>query len=209
LLSLQPSIITNDRLKRPDFPGDIKTPEQKIPGLQELDSTDWETCMTMNGTWGYRTSDTNWKSASTLIRNLCDIASKGGNYLLNVGPKADGSFPEASVRLLGEIGNWMKVNGESIYGTQSANINQPSWGRITRKKGNSGTESLYLQVFEWPNNGQLIIPISVNKRVTVNTLNGYQNLPFHITNNQLIIDVPPKATDNWVFVIRVTLQLSN
>jgi alpha-L-fucosidase len=134
LLSLQPSIITNDRLKRPDFPGDIKTPEQKIPGLQELDSTDWETCMTMNGTWGYRTSDTNWKSAQTLIRNLCDIASKGGNYLLNVGPKADGSFPEASVRLLGEIGNWMKVNGESIYGTQSANINQPSWGKNYPKK---------------------------------------------------------------------------
>lgn len=209
LLRLQPAIITNDRLKRPDFPGDTKTPEQKIPGLQEIDTTDFETCMTMNGTWGYRTSDTNWKSASTLIRNLCDIASKGGNYLLNVGPKADGSFPEASVRLLGEIGTWMKVNGECIYGTQSANIAQPLWGRITRKKGNNGTEVLYLQVFEWPNNRQLFIPISTNKGVAVNALSGNQKLPFQITNNQLIIDVPPNATDNWVSVIRVTLALSN
>ena len=209
LLRLQPAIITNDRLKRPDFPGDTKTPEQKIPGLQEIDTTDFETCMTMNGTWGHRTADTNWKSAKTLIRNLCDIASKGGNYLLNVGPTADGSFPEASVRILGEIGNWMKANGESIYGTQSANIVQPDWGRITRKKGNNGSESLYLQVFEWPNNRQLIIPINANKRVTVNTLKGYQNLPFHITNNQLIIDVPANAHDNWVSVIRVTVELSN
>jgi len=209
LLSLQPSIITNDRLKRPDFPGDIKTPEQKIPGIQELDSTDWETCMTMNGTWGFRTSDTNWKSAKTLIRNLCDIASKGGNYLLNVGPKADGSFPEASVRLLGEIGNWMKVNGESIYGTQSANMIQPSWGRITRKMGYNGTENFYLQVFEWPNNRQLIIPIRANKGVTVNALSGNQNLPFRITDNQLIIDVPTNAPDSWVSVIRVTVDFSN
>jgi alpha-L-fucosidase len=206
LLSLQPSIITNDRLKRPDFPGDIKTPEQKIPGLQELDNSDWETCMTMNGTWGYRTSDTNWKSASTLIRNLCDIASKGGNYLLNVGPKADGSFPVASVRLLGEIGNWMKVNGESIYGTQSANIAQPSWGRITRKKGNNGSESLYLHVFEWPNNRHLMIPIYANKGITVNTLVGNQSLPFQIKDNQLIIDVPSKALDSWVSVIRITVE---
>jgi alpha-L-fucosidase len=162
--------------------------------------------MTMNGTWGYRTSDTNWKSASILIRNLCDIASKGGNYLLNVGPKADGSFPESSVRLLGEIGNWMKVNGESIYGTQSANINQPSWGRITRKKGNNGSEALYLQVFEWPNNRKLMIPIYANKGIIVNALVGNQSLPFQIKDNQLIIDVPSKALDNWVTVIRVTVE---
>ena len=204
LLSLQPSIITNDRLKRPDFPGDIKTPEQKIPGLQELDSTDWETCMTMNGTWGYRTSDTNWKSASTLIRNLCDIASKGGNYLLNVGPKADGSFPEASVRLLGEIGNWMKVNGESIYGTQSANIAQPSWGRITRKKGNNGSEALYLQVFEWPINRQLIIPFKEASKVSVNMLYGNRKMNYRLSENQLIIELPEIAIDTFVSVIRVS-----
>src|SRR6476661_1541912 len=82
-LKLQPNIITNDRLKRPNFPGDTKTPEQKIPTQSELDGMDWETCMTMNGSWGYKSWDNNWKSTETLIRNLVDIASKGGNYLLN------------------------------------------------------------------------------------------------------------------------------
>jgi alpha-L-fucosidase len=81
LLKLQPNIITNDRLKRPNFPGDTRTPEQKIPGADEVDNNDWETCMTMNGTWGFRTSDNKWKSSKILIQNLCDIASKGGNYL--------------------------------------------------------------------------------------------------------------------------------
>ena len=103
----------------------------------------------------------------------------------------------------------MKVNGESIYGTQSANMIQPSWGRITRKMGYNGTENFYLQVFEWPNNRQLIIPIRANKGVTVNALSGNQNLPFRITDNQLIIDVPTNAPDSWVSVIRVTVDFSN
>src|SRR5690606_1818577 len=90
LLKLQPNIITNNRLMEGAFPGDTKTPEQRIPTLKELDGTDWETCMTMNDTWGYKSFDQNWKSTETLIRNLVDIASKGGNYLLNIGPKADG-----------------------------------------------------------------------------------------------------------------------
>ena len=85
------------------FPGDIRTPEQSIPeqsDLEALEGQNWETCMTMNGTWGYRKSDNNWKSTETLITNLIDIASKGGNYLLNVGPKPDGTFPEESIELL-------------------------------------------------------------------------------------------------------------
>ena len=97
LLELQPGIITNDRLKRPNFPGDTKTPEQKIPTQAELDGKDWETCMTMNGSWGYKSWDSKWKSNETLIRNLVDIASKGGNYLLNVGPREDGTFPQESI----------------------------------------------------------------------------------------------------------------
>src|ERR1700709_2638650 len=108
LLQLQPNIITNDRLKRPNFPGDTKTPEQKIPSLAELDGKDWETCMTMNGTWGYKKYDSNWKTPETLIRNLVDIASKGGNYLLNVGPTDQGEFPQPSIDELRAIGVWMK-----------------------------------------------------------------------------------------------------
>ena len=97
LLKLQPKIITNDRLKRPNFPGDTGTPEQKIPGADEVSDKDWETCMTMNGTWGFRTNNDKWKSSETLIRNLCDIASNGGNYLLNVGPDPLGQIPQPSI----------------------------------------------------------------------------------------------------------------
>ena len=73
--------------------------------------------MTMNNTWGYKRDDNNWKSTETLIRNLCDIASKGGNYLLNVGPTSEGLIPQPSVERLAEVGRWMKVNGEAIYGS--------------------------------------------------------------------------------------------
>jgi alpha-L-fucosidase len=120
LLTLQPTIITNDRLKKPNYPGDHKTPEQRIPNLADLDGTDWETCMTMNGTWGYKSYDHNYKSAETLVRNLLDIASKGGNFLLNVGPTPEGEFPPESIDLLAKIGNWMKVNGEAVYGTTAS-----------------------------------------------------------------------------------------
>lgn len=203
LLKMQPQIITNDRLKKPDFPGDTKTPEQKIPGLQEIDSTDWETCMTMNGTWGFRASDTNWKSPVVLIRNLCDIASKGGNYLLNVGPMADGNIPEASIQILAEIGKWMKVNGESIYGTRRASFTQPAWGRITQKTQATGNQMLYLQIFEWPTNNQIAIPFDGKNIIAINLLSGNQQLSYQLLDNNLIITLPTVSLDSFVNVIRV------
>ena len=94
---------------------------------------DWETCMTMNDTWGYKSDDHHWKSTETLLRNLIDIASKGGNYLLNVGPKSDGTIPDESIERLRAMGKWMKTNGEAIYGTTASPIPHPAWGRITTK----------------------------------------------------------------------------
>jgi alpha-L-fucosidase len=203
LLSIQPHIITNDRLKKTDFPGDTKTPEQKIPGLHEIDTTDWETCMTMNGTWGFRAADTNWKSPAMLIRNLCDIASKGGNYLLNVGPMADGNIPEASIRILEEIGKWMKVNGESIYGTHQASLAQPEWGRVTEKVQSNGTKSLYLQIFQWPLNGKIVFPLNPKSVHGIHLLEGNQQLSYLLSDNQLTITIPKIFTDKLVSVIRV------
>ena len=95
LLKLQPGIITNNRLGG-GYDGDTETPEQEIPATGYPGGRDWETCMTMNDTWGFKSYDHNWKSTETLIRNLIDIASKGGNYLLNVGPTAEGLIPEPS-----------------------------------------------------------------------------------------------------------------
>ncbi len=204
LLKLQPNIITNDRLKRPDFPGDTKTPEQRIPKQAELDAMDWETCMTMNGTWGFRTSDNNWKSTKTLIHNLCDIASKGGNYLLNVGPKADGTFPEQSIQTLKEIGAWMKMNGEAIYASKPGNLYGIPWGRATQKESNGNT-ILYLSVFDWPANGNIWIPGLTNEIISASLLMDHRSLTTEkgTVKSGWMIHVPDKAPNPHVSVIRI------
>src|SRR5207249_4820041 len=121
------------------------------------------TCMTINGTWGFRAGDDNWKSPETLIRNLVDIASKGGNYLLNVGPTAEGSIPAPSIERLHAMGAWMKANGEAIYGTTASPFKDAlPWGRVTKKVGKQGT-TLYLHVFDWPKDGQLRLPLAAGK----------------------------------------------
>jgi alpha-L-fucosidase len=160
LLKLRPGIITNNRLG-PECEGDTDTPEQKIPATG-IPGRDWETCMTMNKTWGYKSYDQNWKSPRTLIRNLVDIASKGGNYLLNVGPTAEGEIPEASIERLKAVGAWMKVNGESIYGTKASPFARLRWGRCT-VKAHDGGSTLYLHVFNWPKNKVLRVPGLRNK----------------------------------------------
>jgi alpha-L-fucosidase len=163
--ALKPDIIINNRVGKSrqgmeglDNPaeeklGDFGTPEQQIPATG-LPGVDWESCMTMNGTWGYMVDDVSWKPTRTLIRNLIECASKGGNYLLNVGPTADGRIPDESAKRLREIGRWMSINGDSIYGTTAGPFRRLPWGRATRK-GNT----LYLHVYEWPADGKLLVPL--------------------------------------------------
>jgi alpha-L-fucosidase len=140
---LQPNVIVNNRVstgragmagmtKGAHFPGDFGTPEQEIPA-SGLPGVDWETCMTMNDHWGFNAADEHWKSNQDLIRKLCDIASKGGNFLLNVGPTAEGLFPPQAVERLAAIGAWMKVNGEAIHGTQAGPFEALSFGRCTQR----------------------------------------------------------------------------
>jgi len=132
------------------YSGDFGTPEQEIPA-NGLPGVDWESCMTMNTTWGFKSYDDHWKSPEVIIRNLIDIASKGGNYLLNVGPTASGLIPSPSVDRLAAVGKWMKVNGESIYGTSASPFaTQLQYGRATSKPGR-----VYLHIFNWPANGRL------------------------------------------------------
>jgi alpha-L-fucosidase len=150
---LQPMCIVNDRL---GLPADYGTPEQYIPGRAPKKM--FEVCMTLNDHWGYNQFDNHWKSPETVIRNLADIAGKGGNYLLNVGPTAEGTIPEGSVRTLREVGKWMKVNGASIYGTTASPFRATPWGRCTARSG-----KLYLHVFNWPTDGRLVVPGLRNK----------------------------------------------
>ena len=149
-----PNLITNNRLYRP-WPGDFSTPEQHVPptGLDY----DWEVCMTMNTSWGYKWYDNNWKSTKTLIQMLVDIASKGGNLLLNVGPTAEGLIPDSSVVRLKQMGIWMQQNSESIYGTSASPFFKLPWGRCTQKDVDGNT-LLYLHVFDWPKDEVLRVP---------------------------------------------------
>ncbi|HEV2482462.1 MAG TPA: alpha-L-fucosidase [Puia sp.] len=200
LLALQPAIITNDRLKRPDFPGDYKTPEQKIPKPGEL-AGDWETCMTMNGTWGFKKSDHNWKTPATLIHNLVDIASKGGNYLLNVGPTPEGEIPQPSIDALKVIGGWMKVNGEAIDGTKGSPMGPLPWGRCTSKGA-----TLYFTVFDWPADGRLVVPAMQGEVRKASLLDDGGTLQTEKTSDGLVIHVPASAPDALATVIRIDLK---
>jgi alpha-L-fucosidase len=182
--------------------GDFITPEQRIPETG-LKGVDWETCMTMNGTWGYSSHDHDWKSTQTLIRNLVDIASKGGNYLLNIGPMADGSVPPESIDRMREIGQWMRINGESIYGTQASPVKAPAWGRITRKAIGPHTTRLYLHVFDWPEDGRLTLESLDRRPKRAFLLADAKHKQLQVASSEqgIVIQGPPLAPDSIVSVI--------
>ncbi len=205
LLNIQPNIITNDRL-HPDFPGDTKTPEQDIPEWSQIKKDEnWETCMTMNGSWGYKSFDNKWKSSESLIRNLVKIAARGGNYLLNVGPKPDGTFPEESVQRLKEIGGWMDVNGEAIYSTQASPFGEIPWGECTLKEKGIKT-ILYFTVFSWPTNGTLFVPRLTNKVISAKLLATDKNVKTSVAKAGTNIFVPETMTDPFATVIKMVVK---
>lgn len=117
--------------------GDFVSPEQIIPPEGLTDDAGrpltWEACVTMNNNWGYHAFDRACKPADMLIRKLVECVSKGGNMLLNVGPDARGRIPAESVRILAHMGDWMRLNAESIYGCGPASLPKPEFGRVTAK----------------------------------------------------------------------------
>ena len=214
--SLQPNIIINNRVftgreglegfsKDSSFDGDFGTPEQQIPSTG-LPGKDWESCMTMNDHWGYNKYDNNFKSAKDILQMLADIASKGGNYLLNIGPTSEGVFPPTSVERLKEIGEWMKINGESIYGTKASPFQKLEWGRCTQRSIKGGTR-LYLHVFDWPKDGKLIISGLANKYKHIYLLSDTEMKQLTTDRNEdgFIINVPSEAPDkiNSVVVLDI------
>jgi alpha-L-fucosidase len=161
--------------------------------------------MTINHTWGYKSDDHEWKSTKVLLQNLIDIASKGGNYLLNVGPTGEGLIPQASVERLEEIGKWMDANGESIYGSGASPFPKLPWGRCTTKKTKGGT-TLYLHVFEWPAEGKLLLPGLESKVKSAQMLVGGAELKFEKTANGVVLDLPAKAPDAIASVIKMEIS---
>jgi alpha-L-fucosidase len=194
-LKVRPWIITNNRL---GIDGDTKTPEQFVPVTGH--DGDWETCMTMNGHWGYNAYDTNWKSSEELVHKLIEICSKGGNFLLNVGPTAEGVFPEACIERLKDIGAWLKVNGESIYGTTGGPFKYLSWGAATRKG-----DLLYLHVTDWPENGKLNVPLSSRVLSAALLVNPDHPLGISTEAERIVIDLPSDAPDKVASVIILKL----
>jgi len=179
--------------------GDFITPEQSIPATG-MPGVDWETCMTMNTTWGYSEHDHAWKSNETLVRNLVDIASKGGNYLLNIGPKGDGSVPEESVRSMKAIGAWLAVNGPAVYGTTASRFARLPWGRSTTK-GNT----IYLHVFEWPKDGRLIVPGLRTPVTSARLLAGSVALQTAPEAGGIVVRLPATAPDALASVVELQL----
>jgi alpha-L-fucosidase len=188
LRSMRPGLIINNRVgasrsgmagmsANRESAGDFGTPEQEVP-VQGFPGVDWETCMTMNDTWGFKTFDDDWKDTRTLVRTLVDVASKGGNFLLNVGPTAQGMIPEQSVWRLREVGAWTRANGESIYGTQVSPYGLPAWGRYTHKPS---ANRVYAHVFDWPKDRKLELTGVTTKPARVYLL--ADKKPLEVTQN--------------------------
>lgn len=217
LRKLRPDLIINNRIdkgrtdmagmtKDSSFYGDFGTPEQEIPPIG-LPGVDWESCMTMNDNWGYNKNDQNWKSSENLVRKLVDIASKGGNFLLNIGPTSEGLFPDSSINRLKDIGAWMKENGEAIYETRASPFQKLDWGRCTQKaKGNETI--LYLHVFDWPQNGKLIVPGFKNIITKAYALNDRRKkkLPIERTRAVISVNISTVLPSNYATVIVLEIE---
>ena len=183
------------------YAGDFGTPEQEI--LEGTAIMDWESCMTMNDTWGFKSYDHNWKSDEMLIHNLVDITAKGGNYLLNVGPTAEGLIPTPSIKRLEKMGEWLEVNGEAIYATQKLEkvFKQGEDIRFTKKKNKS---DYYVIALEQPQKELTIHHIQPNENSSIQLLGHKGELSWTFDESTgLIIQIPESIPGEiaWTFKI--------
>ena len=189
---LQPRCLINGRVGNyaDDLMGDYQDMNDNgMPagGLQEY----WETPQTLNTTWGYSKFDQQWKTPADVIQRMVEIVSKGGNYLLNIGPMANGAIPGATVATLNKVGVWMQANSESIYGTSASPLPEQPWGRCT-VKGND----LYLHVFSWPGDGKLRLPrLESHVRDAYPLLAPSRKLAVSRSYGTTEISLPPKPLD--------------
>lgn len=198
----QPNCLINNRLN--GIGADYGTPEQEIPG--QIQKTAFEVCMTLNDHWGFNKNDQKWKSASDIVYKLCDIAGKGGNYLLNVGPTAEGVIPEKSTEILSVVGRWLEVNGEAIYNSTSGGPSV-SWNEdikmITAKP-----QTWYLHVFDWPKDRKIYLDYVTKKIDKAYLLADKQASPLKVDvhSRGIIINLPDQPLDSINNVIVLKYQ---
>lgn len=211
LFDKYPKAIQNNRLYHSDnhlseggikvtpvWKGDYSTAEHHIPA-KGIDG-DWEACQTLNGTWGYSALNQRWKTVQELVHQLIDVVSRGGNFLLNIGPMPDGSIPEESVRLFRGIGQWMQVNGEAIYGTRANPFDvEFPWGRVTRK----GDNTLYLHIYQLPESGEITIPCEFKGKAVATMLKNKQKATVLQSGNGCTINLKGMPMDEIATVVKL------
>ncbi len=206
LREMDPDLIINNRVDKgrdglqgmnkgdQKYMGDFGTPEQEI--LDTKTSLDWESCMTMNDTWGYKKDDDNWKSAGKLVHNLIDVTVKGGNYLLNVGPTAEGLIPKESISRLNCIGHWMSTNNEAIYKTEkmSGSYHQGDDIMFSKKKGEN---IYYAYIMSRPKRKIILYNLKPKEGSQIALLGARIPINWEWENHQLIIHFPKELCDSW------------
>ncbi len=202
LMAKHPHIINNNRLGD-GFKGDTMTPEQHIPP-RGFPGQMFEVCMTMNDTWGYKVNDKNWKSSQRLIQMLSDISSKGGNLLLNIGPRADGSIPQETIDRLEAIARWMDVNSQAIHATEASPFpRRLPWGCVTQKAAQNGGTTLYVHVWNWPADGKILLPTLKELPTSGVLLKGGATVTAERSADGIVLQLPGSATDPDVSVARL------
>ena len=206
--TLQPAALVNDRL--PGF-GDFDTPEQFIP--PQPPARAWETCLTMNDSWGYNPSDTQYKSARELVHMLCEVAGRGGNLLLNVSPMGDGRLPTEQIERLDAIADWMDAYGTSIHDTQPGLEAWQFYGPSTRRG-----ERIYLHLLQRPYDSVTVRGLAIRHVRSVRELRTGTSLTFRTRcavadqlfnadpNGELIIDVPEALLDPLATVLEIEMS---
>src|SRR4051812_16543959 len=202
--TLQPKCLVDGRIGN-DMGDYQSTGDNEIPSKRL--SYDWEVPATLNDTWGFKKNDSNWKSSQTLIRQLVDIVSKNGNYLLNVGPTSEGLIPQPSIDRLAQVGSWLKGNGAAVYGAKpSPYPYEFEWGSITTKPGQA-----FLNIVQWPADGHFVLYgfNSHVKRAALFSKAGV-NVPFEQTTSDghkvLRLSVPSQRPDPDVSVIELQVD---
>lgn len=191
--SLNPNLLVNERVCRSFGLGDFECPEREIPEKSSVPKRPWETCQSMNDAWGYKkTLEKSYYPVKNLIQDLAMVASEGGNYLLNIGPKGNGQMTDGSKKVLNGISKWMKKNSDSIYGVSASPFKKdPAWGTYTRKD-----KTIYAHVYQWPKKGTLVMKRYKKKKIKKITVMGKnKKLKYKIQGNKVTVKVPKKAPD--------------